>query len=220
MWILPTYRRPKRLQETLISLTKCSAGQSGIVIIDGECSMYKDVALPVGWKMIKKKDNRGYIHSIKLALRLYPDEPWYGWMTDDMIAETAGFEERLLENMSDDTLISSSNDGWQAPSRIHGATIFDGGLYRLVMENFPPIRHSYYDDIWEDIGNSFGIWKTDMDVMVRHNHPWKDKTIDLDSSYKKSYSFLQEDSAVYSDYKSNTRNLMFQKIRRYLDGRS
>ena len=192
IWILPTFGRPERCQATLDSIA--SAGAScGVVWVDGDPDpRYATLKLPNGWHKIEASRNVGLVAVLNAAFRLNPKEPWYGFISDDSIVKTRGWERKLVE-AAGRAGFANSADGWQADKRMHGAIAFGGELVRSLGWIAPPaLFHSCCDDAWEYLGRELANWTYVSDVMVEHQHAWNKKASD-DATYRKNYSTLDAD---------------------------
>jgi hypothetical protein len=139
----------------------------------------------------------------------FPDEPWYGLISDDNLPETAGFEAALV-SAAGTWGIASANDGWQSNadpeiSRMQSATVFGGDLIRSVGYLAPEgFKHLYIDDVWEVIGRELGNWRILMDVVVRHDHPIKDgRPMDATHALVNSSPVAEHDCARFMAWRAN-----------------
>jgi len=104
------------------------------------------------------------------------DLAWVGWADDDYLPETPGWDMKMIEGLRGYNFVST-NDCWKSREditvgRMCGAWAFSGGLLRAVGYLVPPgLKKSYVDDVWEVIGRATGVWRTRMDIVVRHLHP-------------------------------------------------
>lgn len=208
MWILPSKGRAAACRKLILEMRRL--GASGRIALcvnedDGQLSDYMDLRCPGDLTVITiPSGNVGSAECIRSAVSRFPEEPWYGLIADDNYPETAGFEGRLI-SAAGNWSIASANDLWQADtnpkkSRMHGATVFGGDLVRSVGYIAPPgFAHLFIDDVWENIGRQLGNWRTLMDVIVRHDHPFKSgKTLDKTHSDANSSAAYHADGAAYN----------------------
>jgi hypothetical protein len=126
----------------------------------------------------------------------FPDEPWYGVISDDSIVRTEGWSERLVA-AAGSAGFANSADGWQADKRMHGATVIGGDLVRALGYIAPPgTKHSYSDDALEHLARALGNWTYVPDVTVEHVHAWNSNAGD-DATYQKNYSTFDEDRIAF-----------------------
>lgn len=197
MWILPTYRRPERCQETLDSIA--AAGPSeGVVWVDGGgVDDYTSMVMPNGWRTIYSLENLGVCGALNAALAKFPDEPWYGFVTDDSIVRTHGWSAALVKQAGRNGF-ANSGDNWQANRRMHGAVVFGGDLLRAIGYWAPPtLNHSGVDDAWERLGQALSNWTHVPQVLVEHRHHGNGKA-EQDESYRKSQASFDDDRIAFS----------------------
>ncbi len=177
MWVYPSRGRPAACQALLDSMVAHGSTAGGVLYVhedDESYDGYASLRLPAGWFLRQVRSGVvGCAQGLRRAFRTDPDEPWYGWIADDNTVETDGFEQRLIA-AAGPWGIASANDGWQAPKRMHGATVFGGEFLRALGYWVPEgFQHLYIDDVWGHLGRQLGNWRTLMDVHTPHNHPLK-----------------------------------------------
>lgn len=197
MWILPTFGRPGRCQEALDSIIASGEVSPGYVFVDGDPDIrYDGLRLPLGWGVIRLERNVGVCGVLNHALVLFPDEPWYGFITDDSIVKTQNFDAPLIA-AAGTTGFANSADGWQAHKRMHGAVVFGGDLLRALGWWAPPgLKHSFCDDAWERIAHALGNWRHARDVMVEHRHA-RNRKAEQDKTYDQAYATFEDDRAQF-----------------------
>lgn len=210
MWVLPTYKRPERCQIALDAFAR-NGSTKGIVVCDGPMEGYERLKLPKGWNIERLPENLGVIGVLNWFYEKFPSEDWYGFISDDCVAETDGFDKALVDRAGK-TGIASANDEWQAPKRTGACVVIGGDLVRTWGFFAPPVmKHSCCDDFWELVGRDFGIWHVLMGVVVRHDHAWNEKAAN-DEGYHKAYSTLNQDRAAYAAWLATHRDRLWQKI--------
>jgi Glycosyl transferase family 2 len=173
MWILPTYCRPDRCADVLASLHANGCSTPGIVVVNGRETEeeYRKLALPPSWTMAVLPENLGFAGALNATFDAHPSEPFYGFIADDEIALTPGWDKRLVE-AAGSWRVSNGNDGWQSRSRVHGHVCIGGELARTL--GCLAIRqcwHWYaFDDMWEAIDKELGVRTFCEDVRVEHRH--------------------------------------------------
>lgn len=197
MWVLPTYDRPGRCQETLDSIIAAGVTTPGLVLVDGSTDpAYDALRLPDGWSVHRYVVNRGVCSVLNAAFHTHPHEPWYGFITDDSIVQTPGWDTALVR-AAGSTGFANSADGWQAQKRMHGAAVFGGDLLRALTWWAPPgLVHSFVDDAWEKIARALDNWRHVPQVMVEHRHVRNAKAPN-DASYRKAYASFEDDRATF-----------------------
>lgn len=127
---------------------------------------------------------------------------WIGWLADDLIPETPGWDVKCIESLTGWNCVST-DDGKLAPNKFNGATVWSGDLVRAVGYLYPPgLQHFYIDDVWETLGRMMNIWTCRMDIMVRHVHAsWNPDAADETTGH--TNSFWQNDEPVFLKWKND-----------------
>ncbi len=103
----------------------------------------------------------------------YKDLDYICILNDDHHLETEGWDIKLQAAITG-TNVLGTNDGWVAPQRLAGATVFSGKVLRTVGYLFPEfIDHLYFDSVWEYLTSKAQCGNILMDVMCRHEHVFK-----------------------------------------------
>ena len=205
-WFLASLNRTDQLCRLLDQLVAVGTSTPGQVILgpDQGPDIPRVMAhLPPGWEVqIQDPQDACATDCYNRVFRECQDLDWYGSLSDDHWPVTPGWDVKTVEAAMVRG-IASTNDGWQAPHRMHGAVVFRGEILRLAGWWLPPcIQHNYGDDFWEEIGRTFGIWTTLMDVMVEHRHPMKAKGA-LDSTYQRQIERQQVELGQYQRWKAS-----------------
>jgi hypothetical protein len=213
MWVLPTYNRPERAQQTLDSLEQMGCQTPGLVYVDGAVHpAYDHLRLPRGWSLWKREVNKGVCAGLNEVFARYPNCAWYGFISDDSMVRTPSWDTKLLAKIDDYTIVHSA-DGWQSGDRIHGAVVFGGELLRALGWWVPPgLIHSFCDDVWESIADGALLRKFVPEVLVEHLHFWNGKTC-IDRSYVKAYASFDEDRAAYIRWRETDFFSALERIR-------
>lgn len=212
MWVLPTYDRPERAQQTLESIELAGCNTPGLVYIDGSKNpKYANLRLPKGWSVWKNPMNGGVCKALNEVFHQFPDLSWYGFISDDSLIRTPCWD-KLLLSKADHYAIVHSADGWRTERRIHGAVVFGGELLRALGWWVPPgLIHSFCDDVWETIADKMNLRRYVPDVMVEHCHFANGKTA-IDQSYLKAYSSFDEDKKNFLRWKEEDFELAVKRI--------
>lgn len=200
MWVLPTYGRPDRCQQTLDSVIESGVSTSGVVIVDGDSDpRYDTLRLPMGWHLHKLSERVGVCAVLNYAFGRWHEEDWYGFLSDDSIVRTTGWDGVLVAAAKRDGFANSA-DNFNSGPRMHGAVAYGGDLLRVLGWWAPPgLTHSFCDDAWERLGRKLGNWTFHNNVLVEHAHFANDKAPE-DATYKLAYSSFQEDRAAFNTW--------------------
>jgi|GEM_PF-103732 hypothetical protein len=205
MWVLASLNRVARVISLLEAMRATGVSTPGVVILGpDQAGDLASLPLPEGWTaQCQHPDDHCLTQVLNRFLREHPDHEWYGQICDDNIPVTFGWDTRLIEQALKSG-IASCDDGWQAPRRMHSATVWRGDVLRCAEFWQPPmVRHSCADDFWEEIGRRFGIWTCLMDVRVEHHHPLKHGDV-LDATYARQMKWLAEDVAEFKAWRAGS----------------
>jgi hypothetical protein len=176
IWLLPSKNRLNNLKRFLGGAREMGTNTPGWILInrddwEANYEAYLDLEryFIIGWRY-KIVDATCYGEAIRAVWDEVKDLDWIGLVSDDLVPCTSTWDKMLLSHVNGWNVVSS-NDGWQAPHRIHGAIIWSGLLARAVGWIFPPgFRHIYHDDVWEMLGKETGVWACHMDILCKHLH--------------------------------------------------
>jgi hypothetical protein len=216
MWVLPTYDRPERAQETLDSIERCGVNTSGLIYVDGSTNPgYANLRAPKNWSIWKGEKNLGVCRALNAVFSKFPNEPWYGFLSDDSIVKTPNWDQILLSKRDNFSIVHSA-DGWQSGprihGRIHGAVLFGGELLRaLGWWVAPGLVHSFCDDVWEAIADAAHLRKFVPEVMVEHCHFGNGKRA-IDPSYLKAYHSFDQDKEAFMLWKEKDLSKALRQI--------
>jgi hypothetical protein len=173
MWLLPSYNRPDLLRQTLQRCVETKMTTPGVILVNGgDQKAYRNIPLPPNWRIKFRPENLGWAQGCAALMRLFPDEPWYGFFYDDMVPKTEEWDKRLLERLKPGGIVTA-DDNWRKPARIQTA-VLDGGLVREVgFITLPRTWSCFTDDFWEKLGSDLGIWDHARDVIVETLNPRK-----------------------------------------------
>jgi glycosyltransferase involved in cell wall biosynthesis len=204
MWFLPTYGRPARCQEALDSIIKAGCKTPGLVVVDGDGSDgYADLRLPGGWQLVRLLDKRrGLLATLNYMFESYPNEPWYGYLNDDFIVHTPGWDEALIVAAGLRGMSNSNDGNWQSGKRMAGGLCFGGDFLRALGWWSPPgLWHCYADDTWEAVARAVDNWKTVSSILIEHRHVFNHKAAD-DATYRVAYSKFDQDKEAFEKFKA------------------
>lgn len=175
MWLLTTRNRPDLCRRMLLACIETGVETPGLVWMDG-CS-YDDMPLPKGWKSVTSPRHRNIGWALRSFLSVYPDLPWYGWLADDIVPKTPGWDLALVE-AAGSKCIAYPNDEWQRGTKqrdgsphVTSAVCLGGDLVRAMgLLALPDQVQMYIDDVWESVAVPLGLMRYLPDVVVEHHH--------------------------------------------------
>lgn len=223
LWLLPTAHRVEQLRSLCQAMITMGVSTPGRILVQEDEyeeleELYTSIELPPKWYFISTTHSGLAAKCEEIfETNSLDDLDWVGIIADDNIPETVGWD-TLLGAQANGYNIVASNDGWQAPTRLHGAVVFSIPLLRAVGYLSPPgLTHLYFDDVWETIGRETGMITWAMDVMVRHNHVSITGQSDRTSAAVMSYR--EADEKAFSNWRCNLRNsavnAVFQLMKSY-----
>lgn len=190
-WLLPTRGRPGTLERFLNACEATRMSTPGTILYSDEADIPKSPPL-TNWELHQTKAE-GMGDKMREIWPLVKDLDWVGWVVDDVVPETQGWDKTLISGL-DGTNIISCNDGARAPYRMHCA-VYSGDWLRALGYIYPPnlFWHSFWDDALERLGRATDSWWVCMDVMLRHHDQFQSGK--WDETGIKSYSHMEQDKA-------------------------
>lgn len=152
----------------------------GIVWVDGDDYPY--LRLPGNWEKHEVKWG-GIRPGMQWCFDTFPDATQYGWLADDMVPASDGWD-RALEERAGQWRLAYAFDGWLATHAISlallevgldmgGAPCWGGELVREVGWWAPPkLRQGGIDFVWTTLLRDLGLTCYDEEVRVLHKH-WR-----------------------------------------------
>jgi hypothetical protein len=200
MWILPTRGRPASLVRFIDAWNKTGATTPVMLRLDDddvELPNYVAIELPKNFVRVIGP-RIGLARSINQVFEIYPNEPWYGLLADDLLPQTPGWD-KLLTDKASCWNISYPNDLGKLPD-LPTHPCVGGDLIRAIgWFGFPPTKHYFVDTIWQYIGQHLdNIHRLD-DVIVEHLHYSTGKS-EMDQNYQESSEKWQHDKRAYKDW--------------------
>lgn len=215
-WLLPTRRRPPRLAACLAAHLTCATRSRGLILVDRADwralrHLYLLYPLPSTWEFVET-DGESMGDKVREAWPRYRDAGAVGLLGDDNIPVTPNWDAKLGESLTGWNVVSS-DDGWQAPKRMAGGTLWSGDLLRAIGYLYPPeLQHCYVDDVWEELGREADCWTVRMDVLVRHDHASKLHT--EDETHRLAYGQMMADRVRFEEWRRAEKPRCLEVIRR------
>lgn len=185
MWILATRARPHNLRRFFEAFAATGATAPGVVCVDDNdpfLAEYLSISLPDGWIMeVAPQISCGPAYN--RAFEGHRNEPWYGFITDDAMPLTHGWEQALVEAAGSDA-ISYCADGIR-DEKMPSQWVIGGDLTReLGWICLPGVKRVYADDAIAWLGRSRGILRYVPDHRLEHWHFCNGKA-PMDETYRK-----------------------------------
>ena len=195
MLLIPTRRRLSKLKNFCQSAVAAETTCPAMILVD-EVDFKDNQRLYMDLETFDFPNRDWNIHVTK-AMKMGPKvrevhEIWRQYphvsiLNDDHVIRTKEWDKRLIAQLDGKNFITT-NDGWNAPKRAAGATIFSMPLMEAFgFPMFPlQIDHLGIDDVFENIGRATGCWEVDMSVLVEHHHAFKNPDM-IDETHKLVY---------------------------------
>lgn len=169
MWFLPTRNRPQACQELLEAMIETGDVPRVAVMIDGP---QYEMVFPTHWRIHQSEVHLEMQRALNLLFKLYPNEPWYGLLTDHSRPLTRNWSQKIEFFIKPRSIVlvndTKNRLNPAGKRRITSASVYGGGLVRsLGWVWLNTVTHMYGDDAWEDIGHALGVIKYLPEVIVK-----------------------------------------------------
>lgn len=173
MWVLPTHKRPEKLRRFLESMTHIDQEEHVLLLVNREDPRMGDYAavfmnLPRAWDVwLTEEVTCG--EKMNLAFDRFPDEPFYGLLTDDVALGTIG----MLQELKQEAL--QGNFAWPDDG-IHGPRMAThpcapGKMIRAMgFWAHPHFPQNGLDTVMYRVSENLGLsrYREDLKLVVRH----------------------------------------------------
>jgi hypothetical protein len=206
-WFIPSFNRPQQCGDLLHQIGTVGSDYPGFVLVNGgeRETEYRAIFkqyLPKHWDFAVIKDNIGCVQSANWYFEHYPNDPFYGFISDDESVHTPGWEKMLID-AAGDWRLSNANDGWQSEQRFHGLTTFGGELIRLIgWWGLKGLWHWYGENVWEQINKDFHLRVFCDEVICEHRHHLVRRAA-YDDTYKSGESRMDQDNERFNQWISS-----------------
>lgn len=173
MWLLPSRQRVGNLKRFFRACRETGLTTPGLVLVNEEELRRDRIAyapvnldLPETWQVVGV--TAACFHdALRAAWGIVKDLPWAGLLQDDLVPQTADWDQKLVARLNGWNVVSAS-DG-RGTGRMHGAIAWSGDLLRAMGWMYPPgFKHLYGDDVWETLGRETLCWTYRHDVVTHH----------------------------------------------------
>jgi hypothetical protein len=111
---------------------------------------------------------------------------YLGFMGDDHLPRTIGWDERLCRAIGTRPGVAYGNDLFQG-ERLPTAVVMTAAIVRVLgYMSPPPLVHLWIDDYWRELGQSLDHLVYLPDVIIEHLHPQAGGKAEVDASYLES----------------------------------
>ena len=198
LWILPSRSRPQNLGRLIAACRATGMSTPALVRLDEDdftLSQYKSLIMPDNWKITvgPRLPLSGVYNE---AYRTMPETEHFGFIADDVVPETHGWDRALID--------SAGRDGMAVPAGgdTTGGTphfVLGGDLVRSIgWLALPGLDRLWIDTVWHDIAQQRGVLRYLPEVVLSHLHFSNGKAL-FDRTYKKHNK--AQDKALYETWK-------------------
>lgn len=219
MWFLISYNRAEQCGRVVKSMIDCGISTPGRLIVNGtdQESAYRSIKLPDKWEIDVLPINIGVCGAMAKCFREYPTEDCYSLICDDEFVKTQGFDVRLIQAAGRWGL-SHGCDGWRCTyGMYHTYATFGGDLLRAVgWWPLPGLWHGYFDFVWQEIGNHFGLRRYCRDVKTIHLNVDRDWAGGGGAEWDETYDVARQRRQADSDVFVRWRESEWPKLSRHM----
>lgn len=184
MWFLPSRGRPENVKRFFQAYEEMESSTPGVLWLDeDDANNYSDVEIPDGWDKLVMPRYGGTGIMTNKFYELYPCEPWYGLLGDDVVPRTKNWDTKLVEAAGISGL-SYANDLLRGEK--HASHPVVGGLLarKLGWLALPGCDRTYIDDALMYAAKIEGKCYYLKDVILEHLHFSVGKS-EFDGTYEK-----------------------------------
>lgn len=199
MWFLPSRGRPHNLRRFVQAYLDTGATTPVYLwfdLDDPKLKEYQDVDIPSNW-MVHVNGSRDLAEMMNRFVKTFPDAPFYGFLADDCVPRTKGWDKALVK-AAGDWGISYPNDLF-AGEKLCTFPCCGGRLIReLGWWGLPGLKRLYIDDALMFIGQVIGKLTYLEDVVLEHMH-FGNRKAPMDDTYRKDSH--AEDERVFTTWR-------------------
>ena len=163
--------RPRNLERFVSNYhkTKCTL-HVNVVLDEADAHNYESVDLPSHFKVICAPKGMRLGEIYNTIFDTFPDEDFYGMVSDDCVPETDEWDVKLRDACLPD-LVAWPSDGF-VNGKMPTLPFFGGDLVRKLGFWSPgDMKHWYTDNAWADIAYGLGKAVYRDDIKLIHHHP-------------------------------------------------
>ncbi len=221
MLVVPSRGRPQNLSRLLDAWEDTNATVPVFLRLDAcdpQLPVYEDLfdCCPGNWTIVVGPRTK-FVGACKELFERWPDAEWYGFLGDDCVPRTPGWDQMLVKAAGSRN-VAWPNDITQAPKCTH--PFIGGDLVRSVgWFCAPGFLHWYIDTTWEWIANHTGRAVYCADIVVEHVHYDVDKKL-FDETYQERWLDPQTgknkghgvDDARYREWKKHEAPAIIERL--------
>lgn len=189
MWVIPTRGRPQNISRLLEAFDKTGATTPVLLRLDDDDKLtYKTPwTIEIGPRLpLSNYYNEAYQKA--------PDTPWWGFIGDDVVPETPGWDVALIKAAGSDGMAVPKGEG--TPHFVLGGKLVQSVGWLAL----PGLDRLYIDTVWHDIAKKRGVLRYCPDVILRHHHFSNGKAL-FDQTYRKERK--AQDKLIYETWRKH-----------------
>ena len=169
---VPSRGRPDRLTEFLKAATATSTARTEfhVLLDDDDAGIYADVP----WRprvMVHIRRRAWLTEKLNRALvSAAVTVPVVGWLADDTIPVTPGWDALLLEALERAGPGVAFGNGGRRPGFPEHQVVSSGIVSALGWYFEPSLRHYYTDNVWSDLADAAACRRYVPAAVIRHDH--------------------------------------------------
>lgn len=213
MWILATRTRTSSCERFIQGWRQSLASTPVYVRLDNDDpELEKLLALP--WPdtfTIHVGAREGLRAAMEEMYHAYPNEAWYGILADDLVPQTAEWDQQLIACAGTNKISYPNDLGRKTKLPTHPCV--GGDLVRAQgWFGLPVVRHYCVDSVYRYIGDELGIKHRMDNVIVEHVH-YSEKKTERDGLYRETSRFKESDDKAYAAWLCNHGPKLIQRLR-------
>lgn len=217
MWLIPTHGRALRLKRLLESLSEERETSFLVVKWRGDKTLYEynQMKWPHNVSFILSPPDASYCgEKLNYVFSLFPDEPFYGWLADDLVWRSGPLS--LLPLEAGEWGISYPDDGY-AHEALPTHFCLGGKLARasgfLAHPWFP---QNCMDSVWDSVGRELGLLRYVPQVLFEHEHCALSTRYSIDDTYLRSAPINRDAGFLFDNVwlPSDDRVALIERIRK------
>lgn len=201
--LVPSRGRPENLKRLVEALRDTAPGISVTARVDLDDPRLPDYVRdymkterqPLRTFQLSVGRRSGYAAAMnEMAAQSRADKSYLALLADDVLPETQGWAEAMIESLGDRLGVAYGDDGLREK---HGPDLPTHVMIprelgeRLGWVVLPMLRHLFADNVWRELGNGLGNFQY-VDVKLTHLHPWAGRA-ERDETYAEANEPVHRD---------------------------
>jgi len=197
MWFLPSRKRSDNIKRFFDAFKETNSTTPGVLWLDDDDSHnYDSIEIPKNWQKIVSPRMSGLGDMTNKFYELFPNEPWYGLIGDDVLPKTASWDKILVEAAGKDNL-AWADDGMHGGNYAVHPVIGADLVKKLGFLGLAGAKRLYIDNALFEFAKRNGALKYVPYVKLEHLHFSNGKS-QIDETYIKDSHF--EDEIIYNNF--------------------